>query len=274
MSMPPPEVPAPCLRGPPARTSAVLGALDGVMDPELDESVAAMGFVESIVVDEDSIEVVFRLPTFWCSANFAFLMASDMKTAAEALPWVETATVRLVDHFAARRINEGLARGWDFQRVFSGEATEGLERVRRTFREKAFLGRQEALLRLLVAESAPAAVLALDIAGLERLAAGQPGDAMTSAARRYLSARRIDGGPSALSAPAFTTLDGQAIAPDRYPDYMREIRRVRGSAQANAELCRIQLEARYAGAAAGQGTALEGTRMQEPRLPEAGRELS
>src|SRR4051794_1015901 len=151
-----PDIPPPRLQGPPARTTAVLDALEGVMDPELDESVAAMGFVESVSVAGDLVEVVFRLPTFWRSANFAFLMASDMKTAVEALPWAGRAEVRLVDHFAARRINEGLAQGWDFQRVFSGEATEGLERVRRTFREKAFLGRQEALLRLLLDRAAPA----------------------------------------------------------------------------------------------------------------------
>jgi metal-sulfur cluster biosynthetic enzyme len=247
-------------------------ALDGVMDPELDESVAAMGFVESVVVDFGAVDVAFRLPTFWCSANFAFLMASDMKTAVEALPWAESVSVRLVDHFAARRINDGLAQGWDFERVFSGEATEGLQRVRRTFREKAFLGRQEALLRLLATDRTPGESLALRMAGLERLAACRSNDAVTAAARRYLAARRIDGGPAGSSDPAFTTLDGALIPPERFHDYLRGIRRIRGSAQANAELCRIQLEARYAGAAAGQGTTLEGARLEEPPLPRLPRE--
>ena len=263
--MPRPEVPATRLDGPPERTAETLAALDGVMDPELDESVAEMGFVESVAVEGRAVTVTFRLPTFWCSANFAFLMASDMKTAVEALSWVDCATVRLVDHFAARRINEGLARGWNFQRVFSGEATEGLDRVRRTFREKAFLGRQEALLRLLVEGADPVAVLDLDIAQLTELAQGA-GDRQ-KAARRYLAARRIDGGPSGPQDRAFTTLEGAAIPPERFHDHLRGIRRVRGSAQANAELCRIQLQARYAGAGAGQGTTLEGARLEEPALP-------
>jgi metal-sulfur cluster biosynthetic enzyme len=265
--MRPPEVPPPRLKGAPERKAEVMLALDGVMDPELDESVAAMGFVESVVVEDGAVDVAFRLPTFWCSANFAFLMASDMKTAVEALPWAETVAVRLVDHFAARRISDGLAQGWDFQRVFSGEATEGLERVRRTFREKAYLGRQEALLRLLLDHGDPDRVLSLDMAGVARLA-GDADPELAAAARRYVSARRIDGGPAGPDDPAFTTLDGATIPAESLREHLRAIRRIRGSAQANAELCRIQLEARYAGAAAGQGTTLEGARLEEPALPE------
>jgi hypothetical protein len=110
--------------------------------------------------------------------------------------------------------------------------------VRRTFREKAFLGRQEALLRRLLAR-----------------------------ARCYFSARGNDGGPFEPVRLAFTTLDGADIPDADLIGHLRAIRRIGGSAQANAELCRIQLEARYAGAAAGEGTAFEGTRMDEPPLP-------
>ena len=34
------------------------------------------------------------------------------------LPWVERAACRLVDHFAMKRVNEGLARGLSFREAF------------------------------------------------------------------------------------------------------------------------------------------------------------
>src|SRR5262249_37433322 len=106
---PPPADEIPDAGGDGARRAAVLAALDAVMDPELDAPVTAMGFVESIAIADGSVHVDFRLPTFWCSANFAFLMAGDMKLAIEALDWVASATIELVDHFAAGRINRAVA---------------------------------------------------------------------------------------------------------------------------------------------------------------------
>jgi metal-sulfur cluster biosynthetic enzyme len=93
-----------------AEKALVMARLDEVLDPELDQSVTSMGFIESVAVEGGVVDVAFRLPTFWCSANFAFLMAVDMKSAIEQLDWVEEARIRLVDHFAARKINEGVAR--------------------------------------------------------------------------------------------------------------------------------------------------------------------
>jgi metal-sulfur cluster biosynthetic enzyme len=91
------------------RYAEVMAALGDVLDPELDEPVTDMGFIESITLRAGDLDVVFRLPTFWCSANFAFLMATDMKAAVERLSWARQVTIRLVDHFAARKINQGVA---------------------------------------------------------------------------------------------------------------------------------------------------------------------
>ncbi len=122
------------------RRREVLDRLDRVSDPELDESVVKMGFIGDLEVDGSEVAVTFRLPTFWCAANFAFLMAEDMCIAIEALDWVDRATIHLADHFAAERINRGIADGLSSERVFADEGAGGLQEIRTTIREKAFLG--------------------------------------------------------------------------------------------------------------------------------------
>ena len=244
------------------RRRAVLDALDGVLDPELDESVTAMGFVESVAFDGPDVDIVFRLPTFWCSANFAFLMAVDMRAAVGALPGVREARVRLVDHFAAGKINRGVAAGHGFAQVFEGEARSGVDDIRRVFREKAFLGRQEAVLRLLLDAWGAERAARATVADIEALAAERNGP-FRPATLRYLTLRREMGGPAGDRDAAFTTLAGEPVGPSEMSAHLRSIRRVRGAAQANAEMCRIYLEARYDGMAPGTGSALEGARLAE-----------
>ena len=222
---------------------AVMAALDTVMDPELDESVAAMGFVESLAFSGEDVEVTFRLPTFWCSANFAFLMAADMRCAVERLGCVRTARVRLVDHFAARRINHGVAAGLGFAETFSDEAASGLADIRRTFRERAFLGRQEKLLRPLVARSDIASALALTMGGLHALAHDGE-DALQALALRYLTMRRHEAAGDDAAAGAFIMPGGQPVRPGDYATHLRRLRSLTGAAEANAEMCRIYLQAR------------------------------
>ena len=61
------------------RLGEIWARLDEVPDPELDEPITAMGFVELVTLGEgDRVEVDFRLPTYWCSPNFAFLMAEGI----------------------------------------------------------------------------------------------------------------------------------------------------------------------------------------------------
>lgn len=231
------------------RRAAVMAALDTVLDPELDEPVTKMGFIESLTLNGRAAEIVFRLPTFWCSANFAFLMASDMRCAVESLPCVDVATVRLVDHFASRKINRGVAAGLGFAAVFSGEAETDLEEIRRVFRERAFLGRQEKLLRQLAALWSVETALATTMADLDALARHDDAD-LRGLALRYLAMRRHEE-PVAPQAPAFVTLDGIPVTLSGYPAHLRALRSVRGTAEANAEMCRLYLEARIAHPAPG-----------------------
>ena len=218
-----------------------MAALDDVLDPELDESVASMGFIEAVTIDRAEVSVSFRLPTFWCSANFAFLMATDMRRAIEQLPFVDKATVQLVDHFAAGKINRGVAAGLGFSATFAGEAQTDLSEIRRTFLERAFLGRQDRLLRLCMSSSGVETALAMTMAELETLTRHEDA-VLRAAAVRYIAIRR----DVSATTSAFVTFDGAPIAPDDYASHLRTIRRVRGAAEANAEMCRIYLAARTA----------------------------
>lgn len=244
------------------RVAEAMAALDQVMDPELDAPVTGMGFIETLNVDDGDIDVVFRLPTFWCAANFAYLMGCDMQLALRGLPWADKVRVRLVDHFAATRINAGLAGDWPFERVFSGEADGGLDRLRRTFADKAFLGRQSELIQLLRRRMSPTELLGLDVGALMEMTRHDADPDCRAAAGRHLSARRAREGGGQRHAPAFVTLEGAPIPADQLQSFLREARRVTGAARANAALCRMQLEARYQGMDKGAGTALERERYE------------
>jgi metal-sulfur cluster biosynthetic enzyme len=230
----------------------VIAALGDVLDPELDEPVTDMGFIESVTTRSGDVEVVFRLPTYWCAANFAFLMATDMKAAVEHLPWVRRATIRLVDHFASGKINHGVSARQGFAKVFLGEAHTDLDDIRRVFGQKAFLGRQERLLRLLAERWGIEPALRLTVGGLRRLL-DHDDQEIRSLALRYLGMRLHDGGLAEDEAAAFTTLSGLPVSSTTYADYLRAARRVRGAAEANAEMCRIYLAARKSHPAPGCG---------------------
>ena len=128
------------------RQAEIWACLQGVMDPELDESVTDLNFVTKADVDsENRVHIEFRLPTYWCAANFSFLMADDMRRVVSALDWVKGVSVVLGEHMYADKINRGISQGLSFQEAFGNEATGDLSEVRRTFLLKAFQRRQEAL---------------------------------------------------------------------------------------------------------------------------------
>src|SRR6185436_6475085 len=64
------------------------------------------------------------------------------------------------------------------------------------------------------------------------------------AARRFLERRAEFGGSAAASALAFRKPEGEVIDPEELRDYLRDIRMVRRSAEANGEMCRMLLAAR------------------------------
>ena len=119
--------------------------LDKVCDPELDEPITDMGFVEDLDIDETGrVSVSFRLPTYWCSANFAYLMASDIRVEVEKLVWVSCVRVRLQDHMFEDQVNTVLAN----LRIASHADVHKLERkvaqLNKKVRELEKLNKQEA----------------------------------------------------------------------------------------------------------------------------------
>mmetsp|Transcript_31746 Transcript_31746/g.61607 ORF Transcript_31746/g.61607 Transcript_31746/m.61607 type:complete len:125 (-) Transcript_31746:4-378(-) len=94
--------------------------LDAVTDPELDEPITDMGFVERIeVTDAKKVRVEFRLPTYWCSPNFAFLMAFGIRKEVTSIPWVVEAEVQLNDHCFGEKVNEGVNSGRAYHQIFA-----------------------------------------------------------------------------------------------------------------------------------------------------------
>jgi metal-sulfur cluster biosynthetic enzyme len=223
-----------------ARTEEVRAALARVTDPELDESVVDLNFVTAIDVGDDgAVAVKFRLPTYWCAANFSYLMACDMRDAVAAIPWVSGVSVTLDEHMFVDEINDGIATNKDFAEAFPAEAGMDLSSIRRNFGLKSFERRQEALLRhLRAAGHAPDIILELTTEALARLSLNAEGAALRA---RYLERR-----PLAGDIPlAFVSRDGVPIAADSLSVYLRNIRRIGLNAEFNGALCRGLLAARY-----------------------------
>lgn len=131
------------------RIAEVGDALRHVTDPELDESVVDLGFISAIEVDGDEVAVRFRLPTFWCSPNFAWIMAEDMRDALARLEWVRRREITLVDHVGADAINAAINAGEGFAEAHGAESGGDLSGLRAVFRRKAFLGRMATLIEAL-----------------------------------------------------------------------------------------------------------------------------
>jgi metal-sulfur cluster biosynthetic enzyme len=226
-----------------ARRREVWACLEGVMDPELDESVTELNFVTNADVDANNcVRIDFRLPTYWCAANFSFLMADDMRQAVRALDWVEGVDIVLGEHMYADKINAGLAKGMSFQETFGEEADGDLESLRRTFLVKAFQRRQAALLNcLLIAGQSHEALVAMTIGGLEALPLEAEGAKLR---RRYLDRRDVIG-PLRADARALVTAEGANLNSESLARYISGIRRVGVNAEFNGALCRGLLAVRF-----------------------------
>jgi metal-sulfur cluster biosynthetic enzyme len=226
------------------RKAEVWRQLETVTDPELDEPVTALEFVTRADVDADNcVHIEFRLPTYWCAANFSFLMADDMRTAVKELPWVADVSVVLGEHMYADKINAGLARGLTFQETFGAEADGDLDEVRRTFLLKAFQRRQAALLaHLIEAGHDPAGLVDMtldELVGLEKTS-----EAGARLRTRYLERRPIVSASIGTSR-AFVDTDGDLLQAETLSTYVRKLRRVDVNAEFNSALCRGLLHARF-----------------------------
>jgi metal-sulfur cluster biosynthetic enzyme len=217
-------------------------ALHAVIDPELDEPVTDLGFVRSLDVRGDRVELHLRLPTSFCSPNFAYLMASDAKDALTALPWTREVVVELDDHHDSEIINRGLAADAGYVGTFGTEAESDLDELRLTFRRKAHAAAMEHALTLLMrADPAvePHAVVLGDL----------PERRTTAALLRRRAALGLGTGPDE---PVLVDEHGTPYPPDEAPLRLRFARSVRVSIDGNAHFCRGLLRTRYPDSAADQ----------------------
>jgi metal-sulfur cluster biosynthetic enzyme len=220
------------------RVSTVLAALDSVRDPELDEPITALGFVQSCVVSAaGDAQVRLRLPTYFCAPNFAFLMVADAYDAVAALPGIRRAEVVLDEHFASDAINGGVAAHAGFARSFDGEAVGELHELRADFLRKAVMAGTDQVCRpLLAAGTDPASLPALTL-----------GQVPPSRALQRLRERRADLGlPAGDDAPLLIDpRTGEPVRPDSLRLHLGRARLTRTSLEANGSICRGMLRHRY-----------------------------
>ncbi|WP_353476688.1 iron-sulfur cluster assembly protein (plasmid) [Salipiger sp. H15] len=220
--------------------------LERVTDPELDEPVTEMGFVERVeVIDARRVEVDFRLPTYWCSPNFAFLMAFGIRREIDAMPWVREARVTLRDHCFGDEVNAGVNSGRPFSEVFS-EYCNGadLAEVTATFLAKAYDRRQESVLLALRRRGLAAGdLVGMSLRAFDRVTFDTAEEARQAARYRdLLVSRGLVRGPED---PAFPTWDGRPIAEDAFPAHLDRLRGTRINMEFNGALCRGLASVRY-----------------------------
>jgi metal-sulfur cluster biosynthetic enzyme len=213
-------------------------ALDAVIDPELDEPITDLGFVRSVSVGDDRVEVHLRLPTSFCSPNFAYLMASDAQDALAAL--AGEVVVELDDHHDSDLINRGLAANAGYRGTFGHEAELSLDELRLTFRRKAHTASMErALTALSRTDPAWTEAQAYRVR-LDDLPDGP--EKRSLLARRSALGFGVDEDDRVLVDDA-----GRPVPGEESTARLRRARSVRVSVDGNAHFCRGLLTTRYPG---------------------------
>ncbi|AXB43726.1 iron-sulfur cluster assembly protein [Amycolatopsis albispora] len=210
-------------------------ALDAVLDPELDEPITELDFVRSLEVDGGRVTVHLRLPTAFCSPNFAYLMASDAKDVLSALPWTEEVVVRLDDHHDSDLINRGLAADAGYRGTFGDEAEESLDELRLIFRRKAHTAAMERSLTALIRQDP-------ELRPHETTLGDLPAGPATDALLRRREALGLNTDPAAK---VLVDEHGNPYPAEETPVRLRFARSVRISIEGNAHFCRGLLKTRY-----------------------------
>lgn len=217
--------------------SEVLIALSTVLDPELDEPITDLGFVRSVHIDDSGVTVHLRLPTSFCSPNFAYLMCSDSVDALRRVEGIGVVGVQLDDHHDSDKINAGLAADAGYRGTFGSEAVESLDELRLTFQRKA----HTAAVERCVADRLKNSSLALEDVYRLRLR-NLPAGAFKEALLRRRAAIGLSIG---LDEQVFVDEHGTPVAPEDIPLRLRFAKAVRVSIEGNSHFCRGLLATRY-----------------------------
>ena len=217
--------------------SEILAALDTVTDPELDQPITELGFVRSVSVDGSGVTVHLRLPTAFCSPNFAYLMASDAQDALRTVPDIGEVRVLLDDHHDSDKINAGLAADAGYVGTFGAEAQESLDDLRSTFLCKAHTAAMERCVSALIRRSL------VDVSGIHLLTLRDLPEGREKAA---LLRRRFALGVSVCPNGRVVVDEvGRPLVAEDVPMRLRFARSVRISMEGNGHFCRGLLATRY-----------------------------
>lgn len=234
----------------------VMQKLGRVLDPELDQSVLELGFITSVeaeAAEAGTISVSMQMPTSWCSPNFAYMMAQDVREELLKLDSVQNVVVKLENNVLANVIEAGVNAGKTFDEAFDGEDSDGLSKLRGVFLRKGYVKRQEALLkRLLAADLTYEEVCQLPISAVHQqvelcevvAADGRIIDIEPPIiASDYLERREMIGLDCSPDSPLFVNVKGEALTAEKLKDYLIYMRTIRVSMQANGSLCSALLAA-------------------------------
>ncbi len=242
----------------PIQERDIWARINEVIDPELDRPLDELGFVNGVEISGGEVSVHLRLPTYWCAPNFTYMMAADLRDRISQAPGVEHVTVHVDDHFAGDEISAGVNHGQRFSAVFPGDADGELDELRHTFAVKAFLIRQEQMLRSLLRAGVPKErILRLTLADLRIDGADVLVDApglqvplrapmLARIFGLWRSRRAALGLPlPARDAPCFTTAEGGEITTDMLQEHLRSARMIRLNGTFNTMFCTGMHAVRY-----------------------------
>jgi metal-sulfur cluster biosynthetic enzyme len=210
----------------------VWDALGQVRDPELDEPVTSLGFVQQYSVDGGRARVRFRLPTYYCAPNFVWMMVVDAYEAVLRVDGVERAEVGIEDHFASDEINRGLFGPPEPP----GDGAPDLDSLRGTFRNKAYMAAMDRVCRTLRREGVTLAQIADMTIGDVR---------PTRDRERLIRCRVALGVPVDCRSALLLDEHGHPIRAADLRDWLRRAQTVRVSIEGNTELCQALLRSRH-----------------------------
>ena len=195
------------------RAREIWRRLSAVTDPEMDEPITEMGFLDRLDVSPaGEVEIEFRLPSSWDSPGFAYLMAEGVRRAASEPIWVSRVRVALMNHGFAGRVNAAVEGERAPEAVFAElSGRDDLAELRQVQREKAFLRRQESVIRGLIAMGwSFERIAGLTLRGFDALdLSDQPEAALQKP--RYRELLRAEDLACAPQDPAFVVWSGERL---------------------------------------------------------------
>lgn len=237
----------------------IYAAIADVLDPELDEPLVKLGFIDRVQVEEADVTVTFKLPTFWCAPNFAYLMAHDLRSRVREVPGVRSVHVALVDHCAEDEVTHGVNGGLSFAEAFPDETMEDdhLEELRRTFLRKGFLMRQDAVLRQMLKVGLDETTIAAlrirnmsvdedaNVACVVVQGKSVRLERVGHSAATYMRRRAALGLPQEPDDALIIDDAGQPLQVGRLKEFLRRSRSIRMNIMFNTSLCKGLFRTRY-----------------------------